>query len=152
MGSHQGSDRCSRRRRGLHLDKVVQRRFVGFSPSCVRIYALIASTDIRPCRGMERGTTDLLEYATGWTRRTQPTAVLDRARQIGLWYLHSLPLAIGLLLTTSLLAVLPQASNGGYLPYWLAFVAVVSVYNTIQAFVTPTLTKRIYSRKPEEGK
>ncbi|KAG7571320.1 hypothetical protein FFLO_00672 [Filobasidium floriforme] len=46
--------------------------------------------------------------------------------------------------------VLPQASNGGYLPYWLAFVAVVSVYNTIQAFVTPTLTKRIYSRKPEE--
>lgn len=44
---------------------------------------------------MERGTTDLLEYATGWTRRTQPTAVLDRARQVGLWYLRSLPLAIG---------------------------------------------------------
>ena len=58
---------------------------------------------------------------------------------------------LGHSLTTSLLAVLPQASNGGYLPYWLAFVAVVSVYNTIQAFVTPTLTKRIYSRKPEEG-
>lgn len=48
-------------------------------------------------------------------------------------------------------AVLPRASNGGYLPYWLAFVAVVSVYNTIQAFVSPTLTKRLYSRKPEEG-
>jgi hypothetical protein len=49
------------------------------------------------------------------------------------------------------LAVLPQASNGGYLPYWLAFVSVVSVFNTVQTFVSPTLTKRIYSKKPEEG-
>jgi len=51
----------------------------------------------------------------------------------------------------SSLAVLPQASNGGYLPYWLAFVSVVSVFNTVQTFVSPTLTKRIYSKKPEEG-
>jgi len=50
-----------------------------------------------------------------------------------------------------MLAVLPQASNGGYLPYWLAFVSVVSVFNTVQTFVSPTLTKRIYSKKPEEG-
>jgi hypothetical protein len=52
---------------------------------------------------------------------------------------------------TTLLAVLPRASNGGYLPYWLAFVSVVSVFNTVQTFVSPTLTKRIYSKKPEEG-
>ncbi|KAF0429170.1 Erg28-like protein [Gigaspora margarita] len=43
---------------------------------------------------------------------------------------------------------LPQAS--GYLPYWTLFVSVVAVFNTIQNLLTVSITKQIYSAKPEQ--
>ncbi|CAG8638148.1 17305_t:CDS:2 [Gigaspora rosea] len=43
---------------------------------------------------------------------------------------------------------LPQAS--GYLPYWTLFVSVVAVFNTIQNLITVSITKQIYSAKPEQ--
>lgn len=48
------------------------------------------------------------------------------------------------------LMVAPRSSNGGLLPYWLSFVSVLAVFNTVQSFVSATLCKRIYGRKPEQ--
>ncbi|CAG8723126.1 16528_t:CDS:2, partial [Dentiscutata heterogama] len=43
---------------------------------------------------------------------------------------------------------LPQAS--GYLPYWTLFVSIVAFSNSIQNFVTVSITKQIYNAKPEQ--
>lgn len=47
-------------------------------------------------------------------------------------------------------AVLPVA-EGGYLPYWMLFVSGLAIFNSIQNFVTTSLTRRIYSRSPGSG-
>ncbi|MCJ1358933.1 MAG: ergosterol biosynthesis protein [Icmadophila ericetorum] len=33
----------------------------------------------------------------------------------------------------------------GFLPYWLLFIAIVSVFNTVQCYVTTSLTRRVYA-------
>lgn len=47
--------------------------------------------------------------------------------------------------------MLPE-SAGGYLSYWMLFVSILALFNTIQNFVTLSLTKRIYSARPDQGK
>ncbi|TGZ82679.1 erg28p [Ascodesmis nigricans] len=44
-------------------------------------------------------------------------------------------------------AYLPQGD--GYLPAWLLFVSIVATFNSLQNYITLTLTKRVYSRQPE---
>ncbi|KAG0142071.1 hypothetical protein CROQUDRAFT_663015 [Cronartium quercuum f. sp. fusiforme G11] len=46
-----------------------------------------------------------------------------------------------------ILSGLPE--HDGLLPKWMAFIAVVSVFNTIQNFLTLSLTRRIYSGQPQ---
>ncbi|SCV69989.1 BQ2448_1383 [Microbotryum intermedium] len=48
---------------------------------------------------------------------------------------------------SSIQAYLPPASQG-YLPYWMLFVASLAVFNSIQNFVTTSLTRRVYARSP----
>ena len=43
-------------------------------------------------------------------------------------------------------------SAGGYLANWLLFVSILALFNTIQNFVTLSLTKRVYSARPDQGK
>ncbi|CAB4404910.1 unnamed protein product [Rhizophagus irregularis] len=45
--------------------------------------------------------------------------------------------------------MLPE-SAGGYLSYWMLFVSILALFNTIQNFVTLSLTKRIYSARPDQ--
>jgi hypothetical protein len=47
--------------------------------------------------------------------------------------------------------MLPE-SAGGYLAYWMLFVSILALFNTIQNFVTLSLTKKIYSARPDQGK
>lgn len=46
----------------------------------------------------------------------------------------------------SILDVLPKSSNGGYLPYWLLFISIVSIFNSIQTYLSRdlALTKKVY--------
>ncbi|CAL9728982.1 ergosterol biosynthetic protein 28 [Monosporozyma unispora] len=45
------------------------------------------------------------------------------------------------------LQVLPE----GYLPKWLLFISVVSIFNSIQTYISGlTLTRKVYSKKPEQ--
>lgn len=49
-------------------------------------------------------------------------------------------------------SILPQAPlNSGALPFWIAFSTVLGVFNTVQCFISPKLSKRVYSRKPQQG-
>jgi hypothetical protein len=49
-------------------------------------------------------------------------------------------------------SVLPKAPlNSGALPLWIAFSTVLGVFNTVQCFISPKLSKRVYSRKPQQG-
>ncbi|RIA98472.1 Erg28-like protein [Glomus cerebriforme] len=41
-------------------------------------------------------------------------------------------------------------SAGGYLAYWMLFVSILAIFNTIQNFVTLSLTKRVYSARPDQ--
>ncbi|GBB88434.1 hypothetical protein RclHR1_00150030 [Rhizophagus clarus] len=41
-------------------------------------------------------------------------------------------------------------SAGGYLAYWMLFVSILALFNTIQNFVTLSLTKQIYSARPDQ--
>ncbi|KAG8531687.1 uncharacterized protein KY384_003319 [Bacidia gigantensis] len=41
---------------------------------------------------------------------------------------------------------LPEAD--GYLPYWLLFIAFVSLFNTIQSFLTTSMTAQVYALAP----
>ncbi|CAG8690051.1 19705_t:CDS:2 [Cetraspora pellucida] len=43
---------------------------------------------------------------------------------------------------------LPQSSD--YLPYWILFVSILAIFNTIQNFITLSLTKQVYNAKPEQ--
>ncbi|AMD20639.1 HDL105Cp [Eremothecium sinecaudum] len=38
----------------------------------------------------------------------------------------------------------------GYLPKWLLFISIVSVLNSMQAYVNKDITKRVYEGKPSE--
>ncbi|SCZ90079.1 BZ3500_MvSof-1268-A1-R1_Chr9g10701 [Microbotryum saponariae] len=51
---------------------------------------------------------------------------------------------------SSIQAHLPSASQG-YLPYWMIFVSSLAVFNSVQNFVTTSLTRRIYARSPACG-
>ncbi|KAG0666961.1 ergosterol biosynthesis protein [Maudiozyma exigua] len=49
--------------------------------------------------------------------------------------------------TKNTLAAMPP----GYLPKWLLFISVVSVFNSVQTYISGLeLTRRVYSRKPAE--
>ncbi|SGZ00182.1 BQ5605_C034g11329 [Microbotryum silenes-dioicae] len=48
---------------------------------------------------------------------------------------------------SSIQAHLPSASQG-YLPYWMIFVSSLALFNSVQNFVTTSLTRRIYARSP----
>jgi hypothetical protein len=49
-------------------------------------------------------------------------------------------------------SILPKAPlNSGALPLWIAFSTVLGVFNTVQCFISPKLSKRVYSRKPQQG-
>lgn len=51
----------------------------------------------------------------------------------------------------SFLHNLLQELPPGYLPKWLLFISVVSVFNSVQTYVSGlSLTRRVYSNKPEE--
>lgn len=41
-------------------------------------------------------------------------------------------------------------SHGGYLPHWLLFISVVSIFNSMQTYQSPdlTLTRRVYESAP----
>ncbi|CAG8700443.1 4007_t:CDS:10, partial [Funneliformis caledonium] len=41
-------------------------------------------------------------------------------------------------------------SEGGYLAYWMLFVSILAIFNTIQNFLTLSLTKRVYSARPNQ--
>ncbi|CCC70245.1 hypothetical protein NCAS_0E01750 [Naumovozyma castellii] len=44
-----------------------------------------------------------------------------------------------------------QSLPPGYLPKWLLFISVVSIFNSIQTYISGLkLTRRVYSRKPAE--
>lgn len=60
-----------------------------------------------------------------------------------------MPVSVGDLIANYLPA---KAPLGGALPWWIAFSTVLGVFNTIQSFVSPKLSKRVYSRKPQQGK
>ncbi|GHJ84294.1 hypothetical protein NliqN6_0696 [Naganishia liquefaciens] len=48
-------------------------------------------------------------------------------------------------------SILPSAPfNSGALPLWIAFSTVLGVFNTVQCFISPKLSKRVYSRKPQQ--
>lgn len=38
----------------------------------------------------------------------------------------------------------------GYLPKWLLFISVVSIFNSIQTYVNIDLTRRVYENKPQQ--
>lgn len=42
-------------------------------------------------------------------------------------------------------------TRGGKLPYWLLFISVVSIFNSLQTYQKDlTLTKRVYNAKPQQ--
>ncbi len=43
-------------------------------------------------------------------------------------------------------------SAGGYLAYWMLFMSILAIFNTIQNFLTVSLTKRVYNARPDQGK
>ncbi|CDZ97531.1 Predicted membrane protein [Phaffia rhodozyma] len=43
---------------------------------------------------------------------------------------------------------LPQSS--GWLPNWMLFVSTLALFNTVQNYVSPTLSKRVYAAKPDQ--
>lgn len=46
-------------------------------------------------------------------------------------------------------SILPVTTSGGYLPHWLFFISVVSIFNSVQAYFSTDLTKKVYSSAPE---
>ncbi|GAA5904529.1 hypothetical protein JCM5296_005475 [Sporobolomyces johnsonii] len=48
----------------------------------------------------------------------------------------------------STFAALLPADAPGTLPYWMLFVSGLAVFNSVQNFLTTSLTKRVYSRSP----
>lgn len=46
---------------------------------------------------------------------------------------------------------LPTTAAGGYLPTWMLFISSVALFNTVQTFISPTLSKKVYDGKPEQG-
>ncbi|KAJ9116622.1 hypothetical protein QFC20_000555 [Naganishia adeliensis] len=58
-----------------------------------------------------------------------------------------MPVSVGDIITNYLPA---KAPLGGALPWWIAFSTVLGVFNTVQSFVSPKLSKRVYSRKPQQ--
>ena len=42
-------------------------------------------------------------------------------------------------------SILPY-TNGGKLPYWLLFISVVSIFNSVQTYQNINLTKRVYEK------
>jgi hypothetical protein len=39
---------------------------------------------------------------------------------------------------------------GGYLAYWMLFVSILAIFNTVQNFFTLSLTRRLYSASPDQ--
>jgi len=52
----------------------------------------------------------------------------------------------------SILEYLPQSITGGKLPYWLLFISVVSIFNSIQTYQSKdlALTKKVYESQGKE--
>ncbi|KAL7417154.1 Erg28 like protein-domain-containing protein [Mrakia frigida] len=50
---------------------------------------------------------------------------------------------------SSLLAHLPNG-QGGVLPYWMLFVSTLACFNTVQNYISPTLTRKVYAGKPDQ--
>ncbi|GAA6019807.1 hypothetical protein JCM10207_003703 [Rhodosporidiobolus poonsookiae] len=48
----------------------------------------------------------------------------------------------------STFAALLPADAPGNLPYWMLFVSGLAVFNSVQNFLTTSLTRRVYSRSP----
>ncbi|ORY63800.1 hypothetical protein BCR35DRAFT_295266 [Leucosporidium creatinivorum] len=46
----------------------------------------------------------------------------------------------------ALLDLLPDTE--GYLPYWMLFVSSLAVFNSVQNFLTTSLTRKIYNKSP----
>ncbi|AOW27158.1 hypothetical protein MG5_01522 [Candida albicans P57072] len=46
-------------------------------------------------------------------------------------------------------SILPY-TNGGKLPYWLLFISVVSIFNSVQTYQNINLTKRVYEKNPNQ--
>lgn len=47
-------------------------------------------------------------------------------------------------------SLLPQPANGGILPHWLLFISIVSIFNSLQTYLSPSLhlTRRVYEVAP----
>lgn len=46
-------------------------------------------------------------------------------------------------------SILPVTTpEGGFLPHWLLFISVVSIFNSVQAYFSTDLTKKVYSVAP----
>ena len=41
--------------------------------------------------------------------------------------------------------------QGGVLPYWMLFVSTLACFNTVQNYISPTLTRKVYAGKPDQG-
>ncbi|KAI3403737.2 ERG28 [Candida oxycetoniae] len=47
-------------------------------------------------------------------------------------------------------SILPY-TRGGKLPYWLLFISIVSIFNSVQSYQKDlSLTKRVYNNKPQQ--
>ncbi|AET39420.1 Erg28p Ecym_4362 [Eremothecium cymbalariae DBVPG len=44
----------------------------------------------------------------------------------------------------------PTGVSAGYLPKWLLLISVISVFNSIQTYVSQDLTRKVYEGKPSE--
>ncbi|GAA5855304.1 hypothetical protein JCM9279_001941 [Rhodotorula babjevae] len=51
-------------------------------------------------------------------------------------------------MSTSPLAAYLPAAEGGLLPYWMLFVSATAVFNSLQNYLTTSLTRQVYARSP----
>lgn len=48
-------------------------------------------------------------------------------------------------------SILPVTTpQGGYLPHWLFFISVLSIFNSVQTYFSTDLTKKVYSKAPTQ--
>lgn len=45
-------------------------------------------------------------------------------------------------------SILPESK--GFLPHWLLFISAVAIFNTIQTYRDPALTRKVYSGQPNQ--
>lgn len=44
----------------------------------------------------------------------------------------------------------PNSLPSGYLPKWLLFISIVSIFNSVQTYFNTSLTRKVYENKPEQ--